>query len=185
MPRTYPNRCNGKRRAQQAPGHTLAGPRCEPRGDSVGGRNWIAGLVATLVASLALATAAFAHVERTAFWPDPKPDTSSKPAAGGKVPKVRTLASALKTKPPGTTRVVCQKDSLKLLKAQVKQARKNGVNYRPTETRSFSAKQGKRLLALNKKLFKRCKFGQIQPAVTKSHNNDRIVIMPGVYSEPK
>src|SRR3954447_16477234 len=184
MPRTYPNRCNGKRRAQQPSGHTLAGPRCEPRGDSVAGRNWMAGLVAALVASLALATAAFAHVERTAFWPNPKPDTSVKPAAGGKVPKVRTLASALKTKPPGKTRVVCKKDSLKRLKKDIKAARKHGVNYRPTETRGFSAKKGKRLLALNKKLFKRCKFHAIQAAVTKSHNNDRVVIMPGVYSEP-
>jgi hypothetical protein len=137
-----------------------------------------------IAALLAFATAALAHVERTAFWPDPKPDTSVKPAAGGKVPKVRTLASALKTKPPGTTRVVCKKDSLKRLKKDTKAARKNGVNYRPTETRRFSAKKGKRLLALNKKLFKRCKFHEIQPAVTKSHNNDRVVIMPGVYSEP-
>jgi hypothetical protein len=150
----------------------------------VAGRNWIAGLVATLVASLALAAAAFAHVERTAYWPDPKPDTSVKPAAGGKVPKVRTLASALKTKPPGATRVVCKKDSLKRLENDIKAARKNGVNYRPTETRRFSARKGKRLVALNKKLFKRCKFHAIQPAVTKSHNNDRVVIMPGVYSEP-
>jgi hypothetical protein len=142
-------------------------------------------VVLAIVASLALATAAFAHVERTAYWPDPKPDTSVKPAAGGKVPKVRTLASALKTKPPGTTRVVCKKNSLKLLKAQIKAARKHGVNYRPTETRRFSAKKAKRLLALNKKLFKRCKFRQVQSAVTKSHNNDRVVIMPGVYSEPK
>src|SRR3954452_4155770 len=137
-----------------------------------------------IVASMALATAAFAHVERTAFWPNPKPDTSVKPAAGGKVPKVRTLASALKTKPPGTTRVVCKTNSLKLAKRDIKRARKHGVNYRPTETRSFSAKQGKRLLALNKKLFKRCKFHEVQLAVNKSHNNDRVVIMPGVYSEP-
>jgi hypothetical protein len=140
--------------------------------------------VATLVASLALATAAFAHVERTAFWPDPKPDTSVKPPAGGKVPTVRTLASALKTKPPGVTRVVCKTNSLKRLKKDIKAARKHGVNYRPTETRRFSAKKGKRLLAINKKLFKRCKFHAIQLAVTKSHNNDRVVIMPGVYSEP-
>src|SRR3954452_4720124 len=137
-----------------------------------------------IVASMALATAAFAHVERTAFWPNPKPDTSVKPAAGGKVPKVRTLASALKTKPPGTTRVVCKTNSLKLAKRDIKRARKHGVNYRPTETRSFSAKQGKRLLALNKKLFKRCKFHEIQPAVTASHTTTAVVIMPGVYSEP-
>jgi hypothetical protein len=29
-----------------------------------------------------------------------------------------------------------------------------------------------------------CSFNEIQPAVTASHNNDRVVIMPGVYTEP-
>src|SRR3954466_7634385 len=133
---------------------------------------------------MALATAAFAHVERTAYWPDPKPDTSVKPAAGGKVPKVRSLASALKTKPPGVTRVVCQKGSLKQAGGDIRKARKHGVSYRPTETRKFGKKKAKRLLALNRKLFKRCKYHQIQPAVTASHNNDRVVVMPGVYTEP-
>jgi hypothetical protein len=134
--------------------------------------------------TFAFAAVAYAHVERTAFWPDPKPDKSVKPAAGGKVPKVRTLASALKAKPAGDTRVVCKRNSLKLLRRDIKTARKNGVNYRPTETRKFSKKKARRLLAINKKLFKRCKFREVQPAVTASHNNDRVVIMPGVYSEP-
>src|SRR3954463_7710892 len=133
---------------------------------------------------MTLATAALAHAGGNPDRPHPKPDTSVKPAAGGAVPKVRTLASALKAKPPGTTRVVCKKDSVKRLKSQITAARTSGVNSRPTETRRYSAKQGKRLLALNKKLFTRCRFHQVQPAVTKSHNNDRIVIMPGVYSEP-
>ena len=77
-----------------------------------GGNRIVRIVVLAIVASLALATAAFAHVERTAYWPDPKPDTSVKPPAGGAVPKVRTLASALKKRPPGTTRVVCKKGSL-------------------------------------------------------------------------
>ena len=29
-----------------------------------------------------------------------------------------------------------------------------------------------------------CRFHEIQPAVTASHNNDRVVIMPGLYTEP-
>ncbi|MEA2467623.1 MAG: hypothetical protein QOJ57_1749, partial [Thermoleophilaceae bacterium] len=135
-------------------------------------------------AVMVCAAVALAHVERTAYWPDPKPDTSVKPAAGGKVPKARTLASALKAKPPGKTRVVCQKGSLKQAKRDIRKARKRGVNYRPTETRKFGARKAKRLLALNRKLFKRCKFSEIQPAVTASKNNDRVVIMPGTYTEP-
>jgi hypothetical protein len=147
-------------------------------------RRAMAGIVVALAATLVYAATAIAHVERTAFWPDPKPDTAVKPAAGGKVPKLRTLASALQAKPRGVTRVVCKKNSLGLLRADIKRARKQGVTYRPTETRKFSAAKAKKLLALNKELFKRCKFHQIQPAVTKSHNNDRVVIMPGVYTEP-
>src|SRR3954454_21973639 len=148
-------------------------------------RRTVCAAMLAATALMACAAVALAHVERTAYWPDPKPDTSVKPAAGGKVPKARSLASALKTKPPGVTRVVCVPGSLKQLKGDIRKARKHGVTYRPTETRKFSAKKGRRLLALNRKLFKRCKYHQIQPAVTASGNNDRIVVMPGTYIEPK
>jgi hypothetical protein len=135
------------------------------------------------VAVLACATVAFAHVERTSYWPDPKPDTSVSPPAGGAVPKARSLASALSRKGPGKTRVVCQRGSLRRAKRQIAAARRNGVSYRPTDTRKFSAGQAKRLLAINRKLFKRCRYNEIQAAVTASGNNDRVVIMPGVYTE--
>ena len=49
-----------------------------------------------MLAMLALAVPALAHVERTAYWPDPAPDTSVTPPAGGSVPKARSLASGLK-----------------------------------------------------------------------------------------
>ncbi len=61
----------------------------------------------TLVLFAAIATAASAHLERPSYWPDPRPDTSVKPAAGGKVPAARSFYSALRKAPPGTTRVVC------------------------------------------------------------------------------
>ena len=38
---------------------------------------------------------------------------------------------------------------------------------------------------INKALFKKCKFKAIQPAINASSNNDRVVIMPGLYTEPK
>jgi hypothetical protein len=143
--------------------------------------------VAALAASALLLSAAVAvaHVERTSYWPDPRPDTSVKPAAGGKVPKLRSLASALQSKPAGRTRIVCRRTSLSLARRDIAAARKKGVTYRPTEKRKFSAKQAKRLLALNKTLFKRCRYHAIQDAVTASHNNDRVVIMPGLYAEAK
>jgi hypothetical protein len=136
------------------------------------------------VAVLACAAVALAHVERTSYWPDPKPDTSVSPPAGGAVPKARSLASALKSKPPGKTRVVCQKGSLKKAKRDIGAARKTGVSYRPTQARKkLTKKQAKRLLKLNRKFKKRCKFSEIQAAVTASGNNDRVVIMPGIYTE--
>src|SRR3954465_2536888 len=84
--------------------------------------------------SLALAAPALAHVERTAYWPDPKPDTSISPPAGGSVPKARSLASALK-KGKGTphVRVVCQPGSLKRAKREIRRARRQGFHNRPTE----------------------------------------------------
>ena len=100
------------------------------------------------------------------------------------MPKARSLASSLVRTPRSTTRVVCQPGSLKLLTASVKAARKHGYWLRPTDHRTFSARAARRLLAINRKLYGRCRYREIQPAVTASHNNDRVVIMPGVYTEP-
>lgn len=140
-------------------------------------------LVAVVVCAFTPAIA-FAHVERPSYWPDPAPDCSIKPCTGGAVPKARTLASALDTKAVGDTRVVCQDDSLKLLKASVARAETSGYDIRPTDHRRLSKKQGARLIQINAALFERCKYGEIQPAVTASGNNDRVVIMPGLYTEP-
>src|SRR3954447_3255344 len=68
-------------------------------------------LVAVLVPALALA-----HIERASYWPDPAPDTSVKPAAGGSVPAIRKVFSALDKKKPGRTRVVCAKVPSKKLR---------------------------------------------------------------------
>jgi hypothetical protein len=127
---------------------------------------------------------ALAHVERASYWPDPAPDCTVKPCTGGAVPKPRSLASALNAKLPGSTRVVCQPDSLKLLRASIKNARRHGYDIRPTDHRRFGKKAATKLSRTNAKLFKRCRFHDIQPAVDASHNNDRVVVMPGLYTEP-
>src|SRR4051812_30176615 len=142
-------------------------------------------VVAALVAACALiTTTASAHVERPAYWPNPAVDTSVKGGTGGKIPTIRSLPSALDTKPAGDTRVVCQPDSLARLQASIAKARRSGYDIRPSEHKTLSAAQAKALLTTNQKLFKRCSFNEIQPAVTASHNNDRVVIMPGLYTEP-
>jgi hypothetical protein len=142
-----------------------------------------AGVVAAASLALALPAVALGHVERPGYWPDPAPDTSVTPATGGKVPKARSLASALKKKPPGQTRVVCHKNSMVYVRRSIKKARADGFFDRPSVRRTLSKKAARRLLRVNRQLKKRCRFRQIQPAVTASRNNDRVVVMPGVYME--
>jgi len=141
-------------------------------------------LALILLAVLAPAGGALAHVERTSYWPDPRPDASVTPAAGGEVPAARTLASALDASALGTARVVCQPDSMDRLRASVAKAETDGYDIRPHDHRSLSTADGDSLIALNQQLFDQCSFSEIQPAVTASGNNDRVVIMPGVYTEP-
>jgi hypothetical protein len=143
-------------------------------------------IAACVTAGLLLVPAmASAHIERASYWPDPHPDTSITPAAGGAVPTARSLSSALAKGSIGTTRVVCQPDSMTRLRASVNAAVKNGYVVRPSEPRAtLTKKQGQDLIALNQKLFGVCAFDSIQAAVNASGNNDRVVVMPGIYTEP-
>src|SRR5829696_623329 len=98
----------------------------------MGGRRLLA--VATGVAlAIALPGLALAHVERASYWPDPAPDRSVNPPAGGAVPAVRSLYTALDTKPPGETRVVCQPDSLQRLDASLATAQTSGYKLRSSQ----------------------------------------------------
>ena len=69
------------------------------------GIGWRVGFWAAVV--LALPGAALAHLERPSYWPDPAPDTSVSPPAGGEVPTARSLDSAVTGEGPGDVRVVC------------------------------------------------------------------------------
>ncbi|MFL5842849.1 MAG: hypothetical protein ACJ77Z_20570, partial [Thermoleophilaceae bacterium] len=117
-------------------------------------RRALACVLSLLALGLIGPAASLAHVERASYWPDPAPDTSIKPAAGGAVPKARSLASALDAKAPGDTRVVCQHDSLDQLKQSVARARKSGYNIRPSDHRSLSKKQAAALIKVNTALLK-------------------------------
>jgi hypothetical protein len=143
-----------------------------------------AALLATVALALVLASSALAHVERPAYWPDPAPDRSISPPTGGKVPKARSLRSALKRSAPGRTRVVCQSNSMRLLRRSLRRARAHGYDIRPSDHRRLRRKRARRLLRINRRLKKMCAFSEIQPAVTASGNNDRVVVMPGLYTEP-
>jgi hypothetical protein len=145
----------------------------------------VATAIAALVAAAVVSVPAVAHVERPAYFPDPAAETVGRQTTGGSVPKIRTLASALNRKLPGKTYVICQRDSLPRVRAAIKRARTSGYEIRPSDRRTLNAKQARRLLRTNKRLRRKCGFNQIQPAVERARNNDRIVIMPGVYTEPR
>jgi hypothetical protein len=137
-----------------------------------------------VAATLIFTATAAAHVERPAYWPDPAPDTSISPATGGEVPKAKTLGSALRKSQRRKTKVVCQPNSMALVKASIKRARKNGYDIRPSDHRRLTKKAGRRILRQNRRLKRLCKFSEIQPAVNAAGNNSRVVIMPGLYTEP-
>ncbi len=141
--------------------------------------------IGVAIALLALPALAGAHIERPAYWPSPKPDTAVTPAAGGKVPTAKTLGSALDPSRPGRTLVVCRTNSMLLAQKSVESARKDGYRLRPTTpNHRLSPDQADRLIKLNQQFRHRCAYHSIQKAVFAAHNNDFVVVMPGVYSEP-
>ena len=142
------------------------------------------------VVGLAIPEMAMAHVERPSYWPDPRPDNSVFPPAGGGVPKARSLTSAATGKTRGRVRVVCQgqrgKRSLKAAYNSIRKARKQGFKVRPSQpTIKYTLKQSRKMRRINKRLARKCRYKTIQAAVNRSKNNDRVVIMPGTYTEPK
>ncbi|WP_310964801.1 right-handed parallel beta-helix repeat-containing protein [Nocardioides terrisoli] len=147
------------------------------------------GPVLTVVLAFAVVllvpVAAHAHIERPSYWPDPKPDCTVTPCAGGRVPATRSLASALTRHRHTTVRVVCKPDSMTRLRRSVRHARAHGYAIRPTDHRTLSARHARALLRINRHLFRRCHYRNIQPAVTASNNDDRVIVMPGLYKEPE
>ena len=117
---------------------------------------------------LALATGvAVGHVERSSYWPNPAPDRSVKPAAGGKVPKARRLASALKRRARGDTYVVCKSNSLRKATRSIRSARRNGWKRAADGAHAEALEEGARrkLTRSTGGWPKRCGFRHIQAAV--------------------
>jgi hypothetical protein len=146
-----------------------------------------------IVALIALPAIGLAHIERASYWPDPAPDTAVNPPAGGAVPAVKPISTALASGQPGITRVVCQQPSNKTtsnpslvaLNASVKDALANGYVLRPSQPRILITKQqAASLRSVNNNLLAACSYDSIQAAVTASGNNDRVEVMPGTYTEP-
>ncbi len=65
------------------------------------------------------------------------------------------------------------------------EARKKGYRLRPSQPKiKLSKKEADRLLAINAALARRCDYDSVQRAVRDAGNNDRVLIMPGHYTEP-
>jgi hypothetical protein len=135
-------------------------------------------------AALLIPAAASGHLERPSYWPDPGVDQAGGKPAGGKIPKARSLASAVTGAGPGDVRVVCKGNSLKLAKRAIRAANRGGFRLRPSEPRKrLSDRKAESLLEINQALAQRCNFKTVQRAIDKSGNNDRVVVMPGRYTE--
>ena len=83
-------------------------------------------------------------------------------------------------------RAIRANPSIARLRKSVGDARALGWKLRTSEAkRTLSKADGVQLLRYNERLLGACRFSSIQAAVTASGNNDRVVIMPGVYTEPE
>ena len=143
-------------------------------------------LVAVGIVAMALPAVSSGHLERPSYWPDPTVDDAGGQPTGGKVPEARSLSSAVTGQGPGDVRVVCQSSSLDLAKASIKKANKDGFKLRPSQPRTkLSDNKADKLTKMNKDLAGMCEYESVQDAINDSGNNDRVVIMPGRYTEPE
>ena len=153
------------------------------------GRRLLSTAMVTAVGVLAFPAIAGAHLERPSYWPDPAPDTSVSPAAGGAVPVARSLESAVSGAGPGKSLVVCKgahgAESLAALDASIQTAQTRGFKLRPSQpTVRLSGAEARNLRKINRALARHCAYDSVQQAVFDAGNNDRILIMPGLYEEP-
>jgi hypothetical protein len=75
--------------------------------------------------------------------------------------------------------------SIQALDASLAEAVSSGYELRPSEPpEQVTAAEADELRDLNARLLELCQYDEIQEAITASGNNDRVVVMPGVYPEP-
>jgi hypothetical protein len=76
--------------------------------------------------------------------------------------------------------------SIQRLDASLADAVSNGYELRPSEPPvPVSQQEADELRDFNARLLAECRYDSIQAAINDSGNNDRVVVMPGVYTEPE
>jgi hypothetical protein len=75
---------------------------------------------------------------------------------------------------------------MRFLNRSIRQARRRGFRLRPSQSViRYRPQWAKTLRRINRRLANRCRFNSVQPAINRSGNNDRVVIMPGRYVEKR
>lgn len=101
------------------------------------------------------------------------------------VRRERTMKRRVRNAERRYAAAVAAHPSISRLRTALATAQRDGYRDRPSQDAiRISAAEAKRLLRFNERLLASCAFQEIQPAVTASGNNDRVVVMPGVYTEP-
>ena len=84
-----------------------------------------------------------------------------------------------------STRALGDHPSIQRLDEALDEAVSTGYVLRPSEPRvQITQQEAENLRAINLQLLAACSYDEIQPAINDSGNNDRVVVMPGVYTEP-
>ena len=107
--------------------------------------------------------------------------------------RIRSLERRLRAAKRRYGRRVARNPSIARLRRSLAAARRGGFKIRPSEggrrvgtgRRQSNVRLRARLLRQNERLLKRCKFHRIQKAVNAARNNDYVIVMPGVYTEPE
>ena len=105
------------------------------------------------------------------------------------MPEARLLESAVSGEGPGDVLVVCQgkkgKDSLASLTTPWIRLERTAISSVPASRVRLSNQQVNELRLINQRLAKQCAYDSVQQAVFDAGNNDRIVVLPGLYTEPR
>ena len=144
---------------------------------------------------LALPTLAAGHLERPSYWPDPAPDTSVSPPAGGEVPTARSLESATTGEGPGQVLVVCKgedgQQSMGLLRESIRAAKeKGGYKLRPSQPKIKTGKSKyKKLKRINKDLAGRLRLrlgpgGRVRRGQQRPHRDHARPVSGVGFAEP-
>lgn len=104
-------------------------------------------------------------------------------ASKRRIRRMKQRVAGARRKFRGATR---RNTSIRRLRKSLDSVRSHGYKIRPSQGAIHMSRRARRkLLSFNEKLVAKCNTNSIQTAVNRSRNNDRVVVMPGLYTEPR